>query len=154
MGHGFEKAFGMDEAHGVSGADGGVAQGLGQEALPDTRRPHQENMFVLVQELQGEDSVQEPAVQGDGGGPVEVLQAAGLLEAGALKPQFHAAVGAAIDLVTEDDLQEGGIVQLFPAGQCDALGQGVINDNEECRRIASPENVPEILAFISNPNQD
>ena len=34
LGHGFEEAVGMDEAHGVSGADGGVAQGLGQEALP------------------------------------------------------------------------------------------------------------------------
>ena len=34
LGHGFEKAVGMDEAHGASGADGGVAQGLGQEALP------------------------------------------------------------------------------------------------------------------------
>ena len=30
----------------------------------------------------------------------------------------------AIDLVAEDDLQEGGIVQLLPAGQGDALGQG------------------------------
>ena len=52
------------------------------------------------------------------GRPVEVLQAAGLLEAGALQPQFNAPVGAAIDLVAEDDLQEGGIVQLLSAGFC------------------------------------
>ena len=83
-----------------------VAQGLGQEALADPGRTHQQHMLVLVQELQGEDGVQQPAVQGDGGGPVEVLQPAGLLEAGALQPQFHAPVGAAVDLVAEDDLQE------------------------------------------------
>ena len=49
---------------------------------------------MLVQELQGEDGVQEPAVEGDGRRPVEVLQAAGLLEAGALQPHFNAPVGA------------------------------------------------------------
>ena len=58
LGHGFEEAVGMDEAHGVSGADSGVAQGLGQEALPDTRRSHQQNMFVRVQELHGESGIQ------------------------------------------------------------------------------------------------
>ena len=51
---------------------------------------------MLGQELQGEDGVQEPAVEGDGRRPVEVLQAAGLLEAGALQPQFNAPVGAAM----------------------------------------------------------
>ena len=39
-------------------------------------------------------AIQQAAVQGDGGRPVEVLQAAGLLEAGALKPQFNAPVGS------------------------------------------------------------
>ena len=76
------------------------------------------------EELQGEDSVQEPAVQGDGGGPVEVFQPAGLLEAGSAQPQFQTAVGAAVYLVGEDDLQEGSVVQLVPAGQGDAFGQG------------------------------
>ena len=33
-------------------------------------------------------------------------------------------VSAAVDLVTEDDLQEGGIVQLVPSGQGNAFGQG------------------------------
>ena len=31
---------------------------------------------------------------------------------------------------------------------------GVFSVNYFCRRIASPENVTEILALISNPNQD
>ena len=38
--------------------------------------------------------------------PVEVLQAAGLLETGVVQPEFNAAVSTAIDLVAEVDLQE------------------------------------------------
>ena len=38
--------------------------------------------------------------------PVEVLQAAGLLETGVVQPEFNAAVRTAIDLVAEVDLQE------------------------------------------------
>ena len=53
----------MDEAHGVSGTDGGVAQGLGQEALADAGGSQQQDVLVPVQKLQGEDCVQQPAVQ-------------------------------------------------------------------------------------------
>ena len=42
----------MDEPDGVSGADGGIAQGLGQEALADASRSHQQHMLVLVEKLQ------------------------------------------------------------------------------------------------------
>jgi hypothetical protein len=55
----------MDEAYGVSGADGGVAAGLVQEALPDASSAHQQHMLMPVQELQGKDSVQQTALQGD-----------------------------------------------------------------------------------------
>ena len=54
----------------------------------------------------------------------EVLQAAGLLESGGPDSQFHAPVGAAVDLVAEDDFQKGSVVQLIPAGQGDTLGEG------------------------------
>ena len=64
----------------MTGADGGVAQGLGQEGLADAGGAHQQDVFVFGQEFRGEDSIQKPAVQGNGGGPVEVLQAAGLLK--------------------------------------------------------------------------
>ena len=114
----------MAEAHGVTAPDGGEAQGLGQEGLADAGGTHQEDVLVPGEEFHGEDGVQEPAVQGDGGGPVEVLQPAGLLEAGVVQPEFQAAVGAAVDLVAEDDFEEGSVVQLVPTGQGDALGQG------------------------------
>ena len=35
LGHALEEVVGMDETHGVSGADGGVAQGLSEESLVD-----------------------------------------------------------------------------------------------------------------------
>ena len=74
--------------------------------------------------------MQEPAIQGDGGGLVEVLQPADLLEAGGPDAQFQAAVGAAVDLVGEDDLQDGGVVQMVPAGQGKAFGQSIGNGSQ------------------------
>ena len=55
----------MAEADGVAGADGRVAQGLGQEALADAVRSHQEDVLVLVEKLQREDGIQQSAIQGD-----------------------------------------------------------------------------------------
>ena len=77
------------------------------------------------EEFQGEDGVQEPAAQGDGGRPVEVLQAASLLKAGRAHPDLDAPILPSADRISEDDLQEGRVVQVVPAGQGDALGQGV-----------------------------
>ena len=83
-----------------------VHSGLGQEGLADTGGTHQEDVFVPGQELQGEDGIQQSPVQGNGGGPVEVLQAAGFLEAGVVEAQFDAPVLPPADLISEDDLQE------------------------------------------------
>ena len=56
----------MNEAEGVSGPDGGVAEGLGDEALAHPRGTHQKDVFALEDELQGEHGVQPPAVQSKG----------------------------------------------------------------------------------------
>ena len=124
LGHAPEEVVGVAETDGVAGPDGGVAQGLGQEGLANAGGAHQQHVLMPGEELQGEDGVQKTAVQGNGGGPVEVFQAAGLLEAGSALPQFQAAVGAAVDLVAENDLQEGSLVQLVPyvPGRCARAG--------------------------------
>ena len=108
----------MAETHGVSGADGRVAQGLSQEALADARRSHQQHVLVLVEKLQGESGVQQATIQGNRRRPVEVLQPAGLLKTGTIEAHFDASMGATVDLVADDDLQEGSVVQLFTTGQC------------------------------------
>ena len=41
-----------------------------------------------------------------------------------METHLDAPVSAAVYLVAEYDLQEGGVVQLLPAGQGDAFGQG------------------------------
>ena len=46
LSHGLEEVVGVDETHGVSGAGGGVAQCLGQEALACAVRSYQEDVFV------------------------------------------------------------------------------------------------------------
>ena len=62
LGHGSEEVVGVDETDGMFGADGGVAQGLGEEALADTGGAHQQDMLAPVEKLQGEDGVQQAAV--------------------------------------------------------------------------------------------
>ena len=99
LGHAPEEVVGMEEADGMTAPDSSVAQGLGQEGLADTGGAYQQDVLVPGEEFQGEDGVQEPAVQCDGGGLVEVLQPAGLLEAGRAQPQFQTPVGAAVHLV-------------------------------------------------------
>ena len=63
--------------------------------LPTPAGPTSRTCLVLVQELQGEDGIRQPAVERDRRRPVEVLQAADLLEAGGLQAHLDAAVGPA-----------------------------------------------------------
>ncbi len=114
--HGLEEVAGADEADGVPGSDGGVAQGLGQEALADAGGTRQQDVFAPVQGFPGEGGVQQASVQGDVGGPAEVLQAADFLGDGPVQAGLDAAVVAAVDLVGEDDFQEESVAQLLPAG--------------------------------------
>ena len=65
LGHGSEEVVGVDETDGMSGADGSVAQGLGEEALADASPTYQEDVLVPVEKLQGEYGVQQAAIQGN-----------------------------------------------------------------------------------------
>ena len=47
----------------MAGPDSSIAQGLGKEALADSRRAHQQYVLVPVQELRGENGVRQPAIQ-------------------------------------------------------------------------------------------
>ena len=75
----------MYESDGVSGPDGGISQSLSDEALAHADRSDEQDVLVARQELEGEGGVEESSVECDGCGPVEVFEAAGLLEAGPLE---------------------------------------------------------------------
>ncbi len=70
MGHGPEEVVGVEETDGVTSPYGRGSQGLGQE-------------------LQVEDHIQHSEVQGNGGGPVEVLWLASLPESSLLQEAFR-----------------------------------------------------------------
>ena len=82
-----EVVVGRHEARRASGADGGVAEGLGQEAPADADGADEQDVLAAVEELEREGGVEAAAVEPDGGGPVEVLEAAELLEAGLAQPE-------------------------------------------------------------------
>ena len=134
--HDPEVIVGVAEAHGVAGTDRGIAQGLGQEALADPGGSDEQDVLAPSQEFQGEGGVQQSAVQSNRRRPVEVLQAADLLEASLLQAHLDAPVSAAVHLVCEDNLQEGGVVQLLPAGQGMRSGR-VAAMGPSCSRLSS-----------------
>ena len=79
----------MYESDGVSGPDGGISESLSDEALAHADRSDEQDVLVARQELEGEGGVEESSVECDGCGPVEVFEAAGLLEAGPLEAVLY-----------------------------------------------------------------
>ena len=69
-----EEVVGTGEADAVAGADGSVAEGLGEEGLPHAHGADEEDVLVAGEEVQGKGGVEKATVQGDLGGPVEVLE--------------------------------------------------------------------------------
>src|SRR5439155_17455410 len=63
------------------------------------------------------------AVESDRLGPVEADEGNAVLEASALQAPFERDAVAALDLVGEQEGQEGGVVELLGAGQRQPLGQ-------------------------------
>ena len=93
LSHGPEEVVGMYEADGMAGSDGSISESLSDEALAHADRSDEQDVLVAVQELEGEGGVEESSVECDGCGPVEVFEAAGLLEAGPLGGGVRAACG-------------------------------------------------------------
>ena len=82
----------------------GVAEGLRQKGLTDADRPNKEHVLVAVNEIQGEDGIHKTALHSYPGCPVEILQAADLLETRLLKVHFQVTVITPGYLVSEDYL--------------------------------------------------
>ena len=77
-------------------------------------------MLLAVEELEREELVEVTAVDLDGVRPVEVLEADALLEAGLEEAAFEGEVVAPLDLVGEDEGEEGDVVELLGTGEGEA----------------------------------
>jgi len=116
-----EHAIGSKEEHVVAGAAGGVAQGTGEEGLPDSDRADEEDVFLALEEAEGEEVLHAVAIEGDRGVPVEALEGLLLFEAGAAQTQRQVLVVAAIDLVLKHELEEVEFRELRLPGVGDAI---------------------------------
>ena len=107
----------------MASTSGGGAKGLCQEGLAHAHRSDEEDVFFLLEELEGEEFVEVAAVGLDRSRPVEVLHGDAFIEARGEQPAFKGEVVAALHLVGEDEGEEGGIVELLGAGKGEPVGQ-------------------------------
>ncbi len=96
LSHGSEEAVGMYESDGVSGPDGCISESLSDEALAHADRSDEQDVLVAGEELEGEGGIEESPVECDGCGPVEVFEAAGLLESSPLEAELQPPVVSAV----------------------------------------------------------
>ena len=80
-------------------------------------------MFLLLEEVEGEEFVEVAAVELDGCGPVEVSEGNAFFEARLEESSFELLSIAALDLVGEDEGEEGGVVELLGTRAGKAVGQ-------------------------------
>ena len=114
----------MYEADGMPGSDGCISEGLSDEALAHADRSDEQDVLVAVQELEGEGGVYRSRRSSVRCGPVEVFEAAGLLEAGPLEADssrlWSLRLISSVSMICRKDAYE-----LLPACESDPLRQGV-----------------------------
>ena len=89
-----------------AGAQGGVAQGLGQTTLAHAGRPEQEDSPVLADKLAGGQFKDLAAFDRGVEAPVEVLQRFEIAEGGSFFAPFQLALGAHVEFVLQEQFQE------------------------------------------------
>lgn len=103
---GLEQVVGAEEEHLVADATGGVAQGRGEEGLPDADRPHEEHVLLALDEAERKELPDALAVEAHGGIPVEALEGLLGVEAGPGEAQLEILLVPARDLVVQRELEE------------------------------------------------
>lgn len=116
-----EQEVGAAEEDGVSGPGGRGTEGLGKEGLAHADGSDEEDVLLALEELEGEELVEVAPVDLDGCAPVEALQGDALLEAGTEETPFQCQVVSALDLIGEDEGEEGRVIELLGPGQGGAV---------------------------------
>ena len=83
-----------------------MAQGAGEERLPDADRAAEDHVLVLAEPGEAEQLADPGPVEGHRGLPGDLLEADELLEAGGGHPGREPVTVPAVDLVLEAQLQE------------------------------------------------
>jgi len=81
-------------------------------------------MLLALEKMQREELVEVAAVELDGCRPVEVIERDPFFEAGGEEPPFELLGITALDLVSEDEREEGGVIELLSTCEGQAIGQG------------------------------
>ena len=102
----FEELVGPFEPDGPAAADRRVAEGGGEECLPDADRAEDQCVVGVVDEPERDELVEDDAVVGDRRGVVPVVEAHGRVEAGGPGPEGGGVGVATGDLIGQDDLEE------------------------------------------------
>ena len=121
----FEEPVAAFEVDAVAAADGGVAEGGGEEGLADTDGSHDHGVVAAVDEPQRAQLVPDGVVVGDLGGVVPAVQGHGRVEAGGAGAAVGGGGLAAGDFVGEDELEELGVAHAAGLGEGEAFGEGV-----------------------------
>lgn len=141
---GLEHAVGAQEEDVVAGPAGRVAEGAGEECLPDAHGPEEDHVLAALEECQGEEVLHAVAVEGDRGVPVETLEGLLLLEAGPGESQGQVLVVPPVDLVLQDELEEIELRKLRLPG----VGQAVGERRQQARELEALEDGLERLADL------
>ena len=113
----FEEPVAAFEVDAVAAADGGVAEGGGEERLADPDGAHDHGVVAAVDEPQRAQLVPDGAVVGDLGGVVPAVEGHRRVEPGGAGPAVGGGRLAAGDFVGEDELEELGVAHAAGLGE-------------------------------------
>lgn len=99
-----------------AGFNGMVADGLSQVALTQTRRPDQQHVTALADELAGSQVVDLLAFDGRIEGPVKVFEGFGIAEGGGFGPFGDQTLMPDVEFILKDQFEELFMGQLMGAG--------------------------------------
>ena len=121
----FEEPVAAFEVDAEAAADGGVAEGGGEEGLADPDGAHDHGVVAGLDEAQRAQLVPDGAVVGDLGGVVPAVQGHGRVEPGGAGTPVGGGGLAAGDFVGEDELEELGVAHAAGVGEGEPFGEGV-----------------------------
>ena len=125
-----EQVGGGGEEGGVAGEDGLVGDVLGEHGFPEALRADEDYVLATGEEVEGEDALEDGAVERSGPVPVPVGEGLEATEASAGEAAFDAASLTVFELVGDEAFEEDGGAPALAGGLCDAVVEVVCGAEE------------------------